>query len=166
MRCVHCRKAIKKKTKDHVFPRSWYPKTTPANVQRWTVPSCADCNGKFGELEKELFIKAAMCVGPVKAEAAGLSRKAVESLGVGVLATSRVVQMAENSSLSALLHAGLPATINTNTPRPQESPKGRKQESRCLRSGRSLCGNPICLVLLPTSHCSHWSYTQVGFLIA
>ncbi|MBZ5615721.1 MAG: hypothetical protein LAO23_17075 [Acidobacteriia bacterium] len=84
MKCVHCQKALKKKTKDHVFPRSWYPKTTPATVQRWTVPSCEECNGKFGEMEKELFIRAAMCVGPVKAEAAGLSRKAVESLGVGV----------------------------------------------------------------------------------
>ncbi len=84
MRCVHCRKAIEKKTKDHVFPRSWYPKTTPANVQRWTVPSCAECNGKFGEMEKELFVRLALCVDPRKAEAARLSKKAVESLGVGV----------------------------------------------------------------------------------
>jgi hypothetical protein len=35
-------------------------------------------------MEKELFIRAAMCVGPLKAEATGLSKKAVESLGVGV----------------------------------------------------------------------------------
>ena len=83
MRCVHCRKALIKKTKDHVFPKSWYPTNTPPTVQRWTVPSCPGCNGKYGEMEKDLFIRAAMCVGPVKAEAAGLSRKAVESLGVG-----------------------------------------------------------------------------------
>jgi hypothetical protein len=35
-------------------------------------------------MEKELFIRAAICVGPIRAEAAGLSKKAVESLGVGV----------------------------------------------------------------------------------
>jgi hypothetical protein len=72
------------KTKDHVFPSSWYPKNTPHNVQRWTVPSCPGCNGKYGEMEKELFIRAAICVGPIRAQAAGLSEKAVESLGVGV----------------------------------------------------------------------------------
>jgi|SRR5579859_2248402 len=84
MRCVHCLSLLEKKTKDHVFPSSWYPATTPEKIQRWTVPSCGECNGKYGEMEKELFIRAAMCVGPLKAEAAGLSRKAVESLGVGV----------------------------------------------------------------------------------
>src|SRR5271155_3734122 len=85
LRCVHCHEPLKKKrTKDHVFPRSWYPRTTPANVQRWTVPSCGSCNGKFGEMEKELFIRLVLCVGPVKAEASGLSRAALESLGVGV----------------------------------------------------------------------------------
>ncbi len=35
-------------------------------------------------MEKELFIRAALCAGPVKGEAAGLSKKAVQSLGVGV----------------------------------------------------------------------------------
>jgi hypothetical protein len=82
--CVHCLKPLGKKTKDHVFPRSWYPENTPDNIQRWTVPSCPECNAKYGEMEKELFIRAAICVGPVKAEAAGLSKKAVESMGVGV----------------------------------------------------------------------------------
>lgn len=81
-RCVHCHKILEKKTKDHVFPSSWYPENTPANVQRWTVPSCRDCNERFGEMEKEVFIRAAMCVGPVKGEAAGLSKRALKSLGV------------------------------------------------------------------------------------
>jgi len=39
-------------------------------------------------MEKELFIRLALCVGPVKAEAAGLSRAAVESLGIGVSASA------------------------------------------------------------------------------
>lgn len=83
LRCVHCREPLKNKTKDHVFPRSWYPETTPENVQRWTVPSCRNCNGKYGEMEKELFIRLVLCVGPVKAEASGLSKTALASLGVG-----------------------------------------------------------------------------------
>jgi hypothetical protein len=81
-RCVHCRRILKKVTKDRVFPTSWYPVNTPAKIQRWTVPSCGECNGRFGALEQDLFIRMAICVGPIKAEAAGLSRKAVESLGV------------------------------------------------------------------------------------
>jgi len=84
MRCVHCKKPLIKKTKDHVFPKSWYPKNTPAHVQRWTVPSCADCNGEFGAKEKELFIRLALCVDPRRAEASGLSRCALKSLGVQV----------------------------------------------------------------------------------
>ncbi len=84
LRCVHCLKPLQAKTKDHVFPRSWYPETTPENIQRWTAPSCAACNGKFGEMEKELFIRLALCIDPHKVEAAGLSKKAVESMGIGV----------------------------------------------------------------------------------
>ncbi len=39
-------------------------------------------------MEKELFIRAAICVGLVKGEAAGLSKKSLESTGVGVLGLS------------------------------------------------------------------------------
>src|SRR6185437_1164106 len=79
-RCVHCPRDGT--TKDHVFPASWYPLSTPSNVQRWTVPSCADCNGRLGEMEKELFVRLALCVDPRKAAAMGLSEKAVRSMGV------------------------------------------------------------------------------------
>jgi hypothetical protein len=65
-----------------VFPRSWYPTSTPLEVQRWTVPSCAKCNRELGKIEKELFVRLALCVDPRKAAAAGLSEKAVRSMGV------------------------------------------------------------------------------------
>src|SRR5437868_4605227 len=84
MRCVHCHKTLTKRTKDHVFPKSWFPENTPSNVQRWTVPSCADCNGNSGEMEKELFMRLTLCVDPRKAEASGLSRRALQSMGVKV----------------------------------------------------------------------------------
>jgi hypothetical protein len=84
-KCVHCLEQITTdQTRDHVFPTSWYPNTTPTKVQRWTVPSCSGCNGTFGELEKELFIRLAICVDPTKAEASGISKDALRSMGVGV----------------------------------------------------------------------------------
>lgn len=108
MRCVHCQESLKKKTKDHVFPRSWYPKTTAANVQRWTVPSCGSCNGKFGEMEKELFIRLVLCVDPVKAEVSGLSRAALESLGVGVPGISLTEKRHREALKSRILRDILP----------------------------------------------------------
>lgn len=93
-RCVHCRCLLTDATRDHVFPASWYPATTPPTIQRWTVPSCTKCNGEFGKMEQELFIRLALCVDPKKAEAAGLSAKAVRSMGIG----------AEGISLKERLH--------------------------------------------------------------
>jgi hypothetical protein len=83
-KCVHCLCESHNVTKDHVFPSSWYPNDTPATVQRWTVPSCLECNGRLGALEEDLFIRLALCVGPAKADASGISRKVLESFGVGV----------------------------------------------------------------------------------
>lgn len=83
-RCVHCRELLVEKTKDHVFPSSWYPDSTPEKLQRWTVPSCKGCNGEFGEMEKELFVRMAMCIDPRKPAAAGLWSRARQWIGIGV----------------------------------------------------------------------------------
>lgn len=83
-RCVHCLREFSGTTKDHVFPASWYPETTDAKVQRWTVPSCGECNNKFGALEKELLVQFGLCIDPRKWAALGLSKKALRTLGVGV----------------------------------------------------------------------------------
>jgi hypothetical protein len=84
LRCVHCGKTLTKTTKDHVFPDSWYPETTPADTQRWTVPSCSACNNRLGSIEKKVFSRLALCIDPRKAEAAGVSAKAMRSLGIGI----------------------------------------------------------------------------------
>jgi hypothetical protein len=81
-RCVHCRLVLVEQTQDHVFPKSWYPTSTPPEVQRWTVPSCEKCNRNLGKIEKELFVRLALCVDPRKVAVAGLSEKAVRSMGV------------------------------------------------------------------------------------
>jgi hypothetical protein len=82
-RCVHCGQPMAQETRDHVFPKSWYPETTPGEVQRWTAPSCGTCNNKLGGMEKEVFNRLALCVDPRKTEVAGLSAKAMRSLGIG-----------------------------------------------------------------------------------
>ncbi len=84
-RCVHCREGLVDKTKDHVFPGSWYPDSTGPEVQRWTVPSCRRCNEEFGEKEKELFVRLALCIDPRKHAAAGISTQASRSFGAGVI---------------------------------------------------------------------------------
>jgi hypothetical protein len=70
-------------TQDHVFPTSWYPDSTPANVQRWTAPSCRHCNKESGEREQELFIRLALCIDPRKREASGISTKLARTFGKG-----------------------------------------------------------------------------------
>jgi hypothetical protein len=83
--CVHCLTPLtgKEKTRDHVFPSGWYTDDTPSTVQRWIVPSCKECNGCSGKLEKELFLRLALCIDPAKAEASGMTKKLLRSFGIG-----------------------------------------------------------------------------------
>jgi hypothetical protein len=80
-RCVHCLRNTNVVEGDHVFPDSWYPDSTPAHVQRWTAPSCPRCNREFGKTEKDLLIRLILCVDPKTEAAAGLSSKAMRSMG-------------------------------------------------------------------------------------
>ena len=82
-RCVHCGKTHEKLTKDHVFPDSWYPESTPGTVQRWTAPACLLCNGELGPVEKEVFVRLGLCVNPEKVAATGISKRVLRSLGIG-----------------------------------------------------------------------------------
>jgi hypothetical protein len=67
------------------------------------VPSCSKCNGTFGSLEKELFIRLALCVDPKKPEAAGLAKKAMESMGIGVKGLSAKQQAHRRALKSKIL---------------------------------------------------------------
>jgi hypothetical protein len=80
-RCVHCRGVAS--TKDHVFPDSWYPESTPGNVQRWTVPCCEKCNRDLGLIEKEVFVRLGLCINPEKVAATGISKRVIRSFGIG-----------------------------------------------------------------------------------
>ncbi|MBN1569637.1 MAG: hypothetical protein JXA73_17465 [Acidobacteria bacterium] len=81
-RCVHCLRSSEVLEADHVFPNSWYPDSTPATIQRWTVPSCPECNRKLGQLEKDLLIRLMLCVDPKLEAASGLHTKVFRSLGI------------------------------------------------------------------------------------
>jgi hypothetical protein len=89
LRCIHCGKPVDETTKDHVFPASWYPETTPEDTQRWTAPSCGECNNSLGSMEKKVFSRLILCVDPQRAEAAGLYAKLKRSLGMGVVGLSK-----------------------------------------------------------------------------
>jgi len=80
-RCVHCLRLSESITADHGFPDSWYPDTTPDRVQRWTAPSCPKCNGELGRLERDLLIRAVLCIDPKKEAVSGLRSKVLRSLG-------------------------------------------------------------------------------------
>lgn len=81
-RCVHCLRQSEFITADHVFPNSWYPDTTPSSVQRWTAPSCPECNRELGQLENDLLIRLVLCIDPKSEAASGLASKALRSLGL------------------------------------------------------------------------------------
>jgi hypothetical protein len=81
-------------THDHGLPDSWYPDSTPASVQRWTAPSCAQCNRELGRLERDLLIRVILCIDPKKKAVSGLAAKVLRSLGRHV----------ENLSLKEKVH--------------------------------------------------------------
>lgn len=79
-RCVHCLQVVEAITDDHLFPKSWYPETTPTNLEKWKIPSCGPCNKAYGKLESELRLQLVSCVDPNSEAAAGLWKKALDSL--------------------------------------------------------------------------------------
>jgi len=81
-KCVHCLKYQEKLTEDHIFPRYWYPDSTPADIEKWTVPSCDDCNKKLGIAEEDLFNRFVMCVDETDLAAFGLTKKVFKDLSV------------------------------------------------------------------------------------
>lgn len=79
-KCVHCLKTFEHLTWDHVFPKSWYPDTTKPNEFKWQVPSCQDCNTKYGALENDLLIRLAICLDPSDPACAGIFEKGMRAI--------------------------------------------------------------------------------------
>jgi hypothetical protein len=79
-KCVYCLKSYDLLTWDHVFPKSWYPDTTPKNLSKWKVPSCRECNGKLGKVEDEFFRTVGLCLDPDTHAAQGIVPKVLRSM--------------------------------------------------------------------------------------
>lgn len=79
-KCVHCLKTFDRLTWDHVFPKSWYPDTTPENLNKWKVPSCRECNGELGTIEEEFFRLVGLCLDPDTPATQGIVPKVLRSM--------------------------------------------------------------------------------------
>lgn len=79
-RCVHCLTDGVRRNWDHVFPRSWYPDSTPPNIEKWSIPTCHKCNSEYGALENELLTQLACCVDPKAAASSGIVSRVLRGL--------------------------------------------------------------------------------------
>ena len=79
-RCVHCLKEGVERNWDHVFPQSWYPDTTAADMEKWQIPSCVVCNDRYGKLERDLIGRLGLALDASNAASAGLADKAVRAI--------------------------------------------------------------------------------------
>ena len=78
--CIHCLKVVPDITADHVFPRAWYPDTTPANMEKWQAPACRDCNATYGRLEEEILLKLGICLDSDAPASSGIGQKALDAM--------------------------------------------------------------------------------------
>lgn len=81
-RCVHCLRHFDELTWDHVFPEAWYPKTTPANLAKWKIPACRECNQLHAKSEGDLFIRIGLCLDPDDPHTAGIVEKVLRAASV------------------------------------------------------------------------------------
>ena len=79
-RCIHCLKECRELTSDHVFPESWYPDSTPENIEKWKIPSCNLCNKKYGKVEEDLLLRFGIAMNPTDFSNLGISEKAFKAI--------------------------------------------------------------------------------------
>lgn len=104
---MHCLTDNLPRNWDHVFPKSWYPDTTPANISKWIIPSCYKCNKEYGELEQDLLTRLACCVDPKAAAASGIYQKVLRSMDARYAPNpkeARIRTARRNKLLAEMLH--------------------------------------------------------------
>jgi hypothetical protein len=79
-KCVHCLKDPVVLTSDHMFPKAWYPDTTPENLEKWQIPACVTCNSRYGKIENDLLGRIALTLDSKNPASAGLVEKALRAL--------------------------------------------------------------------------------------
>jgi hypothetical protein len=83
---------VEERNSDHVFPESWYPDSTPLDVEKWQIPSCIPCNSDYGKLEQDFLIKVGFCLDPDDPASASIVRKALRSVKPGAARNPRDAQ--------------------------------------------------------------------------
>ena len=73
-KCLFCLNNYKTLTKEHIFPKSWYPDNF--SDEKWKIYSCEECNSGFGKAEQEILIKVGVCSDPNSHQA----KKAIRSI--------------------------------------------------------------------------------------
>jgi hypothetical protein len=79
-KCVHCLKDVEERNSDHVFPASWYPDSTPPNLEKWQIPSCIPCNSDYGKLESDLLSRVGLCLDPHATASKSIVESALRSM--------------------------------------------------------------------------------------
>lgn len=79
-KCVHCLADPVERNWDHMFPKSWYPDTTPENLEKWKIPSCIPCNDRYGKLERDLMNRLALSLDSKNPASAGLAERALRGI--------------------------------------------------------------------------------------
>lgn len=79
-KCVHCLEEFEAVTEDHLFPKAWYPNTTPDNLEKWKFPSCVDCNNYYSRIEDDLMCQIGLCLDPDDSAGKGIAEKALRSI--------------------------------------------------------------------------------------
>ena len=80
IKCVYCLEDFEQLTSDHVFPKSWYPETTPLNMKKAQVPCCFKCNQKYSAIEQRILELMGVCLEPGDAMSLGIPEKAIQSI--------------------------------------------------------------------------------------
>lgn len=77
---MHCLREFEELTSDHAFPQSWYPDSTPVNLEKWQAPCCVECNRRLSKVEEELLTYLGLCIDSNAPECAGIADKVVRSM--------------------------------------------------------------------------------------
>jgi hypothetical protein len=104
-KCVHCLKDVVERNSDHVFPESWYPESTPPDLEKWQIPSCIPCNSEYGKLEQDFLVKVGLCLDPHDPASKSIVEKSLRSLKASAGRNPRDAQHRLNKGRKILAEA-------------------------------------------------------------
>jgi hypothetical protein len=79
-KCVYCLRFVENVTSDHVIPRSWFSKSTPANVELPQAPACEECNSYWGKVESALREQLGFAIEPYIPGGEGIGDKSLRAI--------------------------------------------------------------------------------------